>query len=639
MIIESIHVQNFRSIKNETLNCDNLTALVGPNGAGKSSFLNAIEKFENKNPKIDLEDYFNRDVSKDIIITVTFKELSDSAKKKFEHYVENDKLTVERVFKWSDGKAIPSFHGSLLQNPELIEIRNIVGARNKKEKYNELRQKSDYSDLSSWDTVDTADDKMRAWELAHPDKCVRQRSNEQFFGWEKVAEGYLGQFVNFIPIHAVRDASEITLDNKDAAFAQILDLAVRNKIMESEDVKKFLENTKAQHKEIMHPSNIPELNTLATEINETLKDYAPHAKIEIDWKEAEELDIPPPGANISILEDEYKTTVNRTGHGVQRALIMTLLQHLALVKTKHKEISGDENDSHDDKLGVILIIDEPEIYQHPNRQRNLFDVFAKLIEANEKPFRIQIIYSTHSPHFVSIDKIDQIRLLKKIKIENSVKETKVYSTSLDKVASEITKNYAGTKTFTASTLLPHLQSIKTPFVNEGFFADLVVIVEGDGDREAILGVANALGHNFEADGISVLYGDGKSNMDRPATIFRETGIPIYVIWDNDEGGNASSISENRRLLRLMKFDEEDYPHRIENTFAVLKNNLDETISSDIGEEMYKRLLHECKEEFGVANEKKAFVISKVIEKAKSEGKTPQTLANIVSKIMEYRKTI
>lgn len=637
MIIESVHVENFRSIKNETLHCGNLTALVGPNGAGKSSLLSAIEKFQSKDPKIESEDYFERDTTKDIVIAITFKELSSAEKQKFEPYIENDKLTVEKVFKWADNKPVPSFHGSLFQNPEFNEIRSTEGARNKKAKYDEIRQKQEYTDLPVWTNLDTADENLIRWEQEHPDKCIRQRSDKQFFGWEPVAEGYLGQFINFIPIHAVREVSDVSSDGKDTPFSQILNIAIRNKLMERENIRQFLEDTKTKHMEIMNPSNIPELNTITVEMNNTLKNYAPHAKIEIEWKPIEEIDIPRPKADISLLEDEYKTTVNRTGHGLQRALIMTLLQYLSLMKINQNQTTDSAIQC--DPLGVVLIIDEPEIYQHPNRQRHLFDIFTKLSEDLGKPFRIQIIYSTHSPHFVSIDRLDQIRLLKKIKTDTGIKQTRVYQTSLDKVAQQLTRNYNSNKTFTAETLLPYLQVINKSSVNEGFFADLVVIVEGDNDREAILGVANALGYNFEADGISVIYGDGKSNLDRPATVFKELGIPIYAIWDNDEGGNASSISENKRLLRLVGAPEEDYPHKIENTFSVLKKNLEKTMSSDIGEENYSRFLRECKDEFGIADEKKAFVVSKIIKKAESCGNTPETLMSVVNKIMELRRTL
>ena len=64
MIIESLQVINFRSILSETLQCENLTALVGANGAGKSSLLKALDLFYNPTPKVDQEDFYNGDNSK-----------------------------------------------------------------------------------------------------------------------------------------------------------------------------------------------------------------------------------------------------------------------------------------------------------------------------------------------------------------------------------------------------------------------------------------------------------------------------------------------------------------------------------------------------------------------------------------------
>ena len=45
MIIESVYIENFRCIKAQQLNFDNLTVLIGRNGSGKSSFLKAIDIF------------------------------------------------------------------------------------------------------------------------------------------------------------------------------------------------------------------------------------------------------------------------------------------------------------------------------------------------------------------------------------------------------------------------------------------------------------------------------------------------------------------------------------------------------------------------------------------------------------------
>lgn len=83
MIIESIYIKNYRSVLEETLYFDNLTALVGANGSGKSSFLHALELFYGQSPKVESEDFYNEDITKDIIIAITFKELKEEKKNIF----------------------------------------------------------------------------------------------------------------------------------------------------------------------------------------------------------------------------------------------------------------------------------------------------------------------------------------------------------------------------------------------------------------------------------------------------------------------------------------------------------------------------------------------------------------------------
>ena len=124
MIIESITIKNFRSVLNETIFLCNLTALIGRNGTGKSAFLHALNIFYSTNPVIAIDDFYNREVSNEIIISIKYKNLSDEALRLFNKYIENDSLTVERVITWNEGKVIAKFHGSLLQNPDFDEIRS-----------------------------------------------------------------------------------------------------------------------------------------------------------------------------------------------------------------------------------------------------------------------------------------------------------------------------------------------------------------------------------------------------------------------------------------------------------------------------------------------------------------------------------
>ena len=107
MQIQNVHVKNFRSILNESLPCDSLTALVGRNGSGKSSFLSALELFYNPAASVTPEDFYAEDVTQNIEIAVKYVDLNAEAKDFFSAYIDNDSLTVVRVFSDPPKSGIP----------------------------------------------------------------------------------------------------------------------------------------------------------------------------------------------------------------------------------------------------------------------------------------------------------------------------------------------------------------------------------------------------------------------------------------------------------------------------------------------------------------------------------------------------
>ena len=94
MIIKSIHVKRFRSLFDETLDCDYLTALVGPNGAGKSSFLRALDLFYLPTPKFVEEDFYDENTEEDIEIAVTFGDLGPKERERFAGYINYGEFRV-----------------------------------------------------------------------------------------------------------------------------------------------------------------------------------------------------------------------------------------------------------------------------------------------------------------------------------------------------------------------------------------------------------------------------------------------------------------------------------------------------------------------------------------------------------------
>ena len=139
VIVESIRVQNFRSIRDQTLALDELTMLVGPNGAGKSSFLKALNLFHTPSAAYNEDDFYNKDSSREIVTAVTFGCLTTVEKELFRKYVEGDKLTVEKVMTWPKDRTSQKYHGSRLMNEEFSQFRKATGQSLRAE-YNKLRE-------------------------------------------------------------------------------------------------------------------------------------------------------------------------------------------------------------------------------------------------------------------------------------------------------------------------------------------------------------------------------------------------------------------------------------------------------------------------------------------------------------------
>jgi hypothetical protein len=430
-----------------------------------------------------------------------------------------------------------------------------------------------------------------------------------------------------------------------------MDLVVRRTLADRKDDRTLKDETQKKYREIMDPSKLTELSDLQKQLSETLRYYAPEANVSMEWAKLADIDFPLPKAEVKLHEDGYKCSVQRTGHGLQRAFILTMLQHL--VAAKGVEAATEEGFASEAEIpepeepqlpDLVLAIEEPELYQHPSRQRHMASVLLKLSQGTIPGVakRTQVLYSTHSPLFVGLDRFEQIRLLRKVDdVAGKPRVTKAVKAELDAVAKEIwVAGGSQGDEYTGDTLRPRLQAVMTPWVNEGFFADVAVLVEGEDDRAAILGVAASMGHDLDSDGISVIPCSGKNNLDRPLVIFRCLGIPVYAIWDGDQGEADAKPEENRKLLRLLGQLEEDWPCGVKDQYACFKVTLETTLGEEIGKDLFDRLLSDAQGQLGISKKEDALknpvVLHRIIEKASADGKSSATLEGIVEKIIALK---
>lgn len=642
MKIKSIHVKNFRCLKDVFLLCDNLTVLVGRNGAGKSCLLKALNFFYNTNIEVDERDYYNNDISEDISITVNFSDLTELEKKLSKPYLEGDELSIEKVITYAPSRPTQKYYGTRYQNPEFEAFRNAGGSDLRRE-YNKLTEKDEYEEFPPYQNKDLSEEILKEWELSNKDKCKRFRDDGQFFGFQNVGKHRLEKYTKFIQIPAVQEASEEGVEQRGSIFEEIMEIVVKSTLATNEELIKLEMETQQKYKELIDPSKNKNLKDLEKNLTKTLFYYVPDSGVRIQWIEEEGFKLGVPRAYVTLKEGGYYNTVDRCGHGLQRAYILSLFQQLALIQASASLESEGTNESSKMNLPSLIIgIEEPELYQHPDRIRYFAQTLLQLSSRGIKGTieNIQVIHSTHSPLMVDFLRFNQLRIFRKIKAaeEDKPNKTVITCTNLAQVsrfvesAKELPQN-----TVSDEALRQRLISLMTPWMNEGFFAKLVVLVEGIKDRALVLGEAQTRNLDFESMGINVIPCSGKNSMTEAIAIYKCLEIPTYVVWDSDEG-EEEGISANKNILRCHGCEPEDYPCRMTDDFCCTKTNLERAFRGEIGLDDYNRVVLKYCEEKDLGKPhyvmENPHIVSKIIDLLEAEGYHSNKLRDIVDKITQ-----
>lgn len=178
---------------------------------------------------------------------------------------------------------------------------------------------------------------------------------------------------------------------------------------------------------------------------------------------------------------------------------------------------------------------------------------------------------------------------------------------------------------------------------EGFFADLVVLVEGPSDKAALLATGEATGFDFTAAGIAIAVADGKTGLSKPAAIFRAFGIPTYIIWDCDLGNVDDKVEHNRALQRLVGISDAnifDHQTKVGANFAAFEVDLETTLAAEIGGALFNEKIEEARNEYGLSRRrdvcKSPVAMSSALRRAAAEGQKSATLASIIVAIENLR---
>jgi len=510
MKIEEISIQNWRSIKSLEIKFQDLMIFIGQNNHGKSNVLSSILFFFGEIKPQELD--FNSG-SYELFVEITFCDLDDADKTTFKKYLTADnKIKVRKTAYFGGNFEYKGY----IQNPVDDWLQEVNASGYTKRDVAEKQPFYQYLPASGRLTKQNIIDAQI--EFIENNKSaigfLFQLEETNFLGLKSVVKGIFGD-VYFIP--AIKDASDDFSSKEASAFGKLYSKIIESMSATNSDWK----DTKDKLSSLFNT-----LNRLDGDGNDNhnrpteLIDFEKGLSKELEsWGTEIDVEVTPPNiddvfrANTQVwVNDGVRTDIRRKGHGLQRALTFALIKVISdsLKKEKNKE-GGEESGSRTASESTYFILEEPELYLHPQAQRALFDSLVALSESKN-----QVLLCTHSSALIDVDKYKSICIVKK-------DDDRFIGTKVNQYVDELFTGDSK-KDFNLSYWI-------NPDRSELFFAKRVILVEGQTEKTIIPLLAKKIGV-FRYDYTLVDCGS-KENIYLYCQLLNKFCIPYVAVYDKD----------------------------------------------------------------------------------------------------------
>ena len=231
------------------------------------------------------------------------------------------------------------------------------------------------------------------------------------------------------------------------------------------------------------------------------------------------------------LGDENGRELNELGEGIQYAfnILLQIIEIIYNVKTTRRPEEFEErliNKDGKKLFPLFLILDEPEIHQHPYRQRSLIKRIENLMKNKNQVFADllkelfdvdgvigQIFIATHSPNILLNEYRQFIRIYHSER--NEIEIVSGSSMALD------------------DTLYKHLLR-SFLHLKEAMFSRCILFVEGDTENGAMPIFAKRMELDFDEKGIGIVKLDGADGVENCMKLYDAFGIKTIAIIDRDK---------------------------------------------------------------------------------------------------------
>lgn len=518
MMISKLYIKNFRSIGSDGLIIDfstNLSALVGKNNVGKSNILIAIDYLLGGywiyESRFCLEDFYQKNVENDIGICAIFNEPLEYIEVIdgwYEHKqnVHGFKLTY-KTYKRDSGE---NKKGDLHMDYTCVNAKGedirLPTIAPKKDNHKEF--------LSSFTRILKVTKKLK-----EQVEVVYIPVNRDILKYSPSnSKSLLGILIKGIRERFRQDANTFAISKDFAEFLGVNENASRDELFDAY-MKKANDTLKTD--ELVQLSE-----NLAKYVQEHLgsertKDLKFDFKVQDEWAQFKYLDL-------TILDNDVNLPVQNLGHGFQSLIVISIFRTYLELKGKHP----------------IFLIEEPEMFLHTHAKKYFYSVLYQLAENGN-----QIIYTTHATEFVDILNSESVKRV--ITENNSTKILPQKPIKLDFKQDEMLK-------------------LNTAINNERaelFFAEKVILVEGDTEKIVFDYLLKLRGINPNLNDISIIETSGKGNIPRYIKLLESLEIPFVVVFDTDILNLTGDAERDKKIDENNK-DAEQKNKNIEESISV-----------------------------------------------------------------------
>lgn len=486
-MIKRVVVENFRSLEKFTMECEPLTVLVGPNGSGKSSILDAIDRVLGlRYPSIASfeipHDFTKFDDARDLVIRTRFAEpLSFVDALQQDHKVHGFELSLKpykRSGKHGEKGELHSDYSPLNNAGEPLTVAKKL-----------LKGTAQQKGGPVWEQLRISNDLRRQVQCLYIDQ---RRSVAQHGPWAR------GSILARLLGPARRELSTTKLPSGQTAQ----------------------EAFSEKYQEAMEVLQTPRVR----QIEKTISETASHALGFLGSKALGQLDVgfgfadptnPYGTLRIVCSEGGLVLPAERLGSGVQSAIVVGIFEAF-------RELN--------EKIGTVLI-EEPEMYLHPQAQRYFARLLSDLVDSG----KCQVIYSTHSPIFADVGRFESIRVVGRSDFELTSQKS--------------VSDPADVKFLESQRASKKLVGFSSSARSEIFFARKVLLVEGPSDSLAAQAFAMATGLDVDAEQLAIVPCGSKSAIPFMARVCRAFGIDVVALHDEDIYDESDGDDDRVRKIR------------------------------------------------------------------------------------------